>query len=231
MDVSLASLWHNLTDACRLPLADCVFCDLPLPGKSHTGLSVCKRCLANLPWVDPQQPGEWGEISALYYRSPVRELLLAAKRGKGLQQLHLLADLTRFGLQHRLQKHPLPQAIIPVPLHVSRLRSRGYNQALELARPLARALQRPLLSDAVLRTHPTRDQKSLSAQARRRNMQQAFRLPAPLPFQHVAIFDDVITTGLTCQALREVLLDSGIRRVDIWTCATTKHDAIPPAMH
>ncbi|HPQ96241.1 MAG: ComF family protein [Thiothrix sp.] len=222
MGLKLPSWWCSGTGSRLLPLPDCLFCDLPVSGSTpHTGAAACNSCLASLPWVDPEQPGEWGETSALYYRSPVRELVLAAKRGQGLQQLYLLAELTRIGLQPRLQERP--QAIIPVPLHPERLRSRGYNQALELVRPLARALALPVLPHAVLRTHRTRDQKSLSAQARQHNMQAAFRLPAALPLQHVAIFDDVITTGVTCHALRKTLLDGGIRRVDIWTCATTKY--------
>jgi ComF family protein len=120
----------------------------------------------------------------------------------------------------------LPDAIVPVPLHRGRLRTRGFNQALELARPLARALRRPLLARACLRVRATQPQSSLnSAAARRRNMANAFRLARPLTgLQRVAIVDDVLTTGATAQSLARLLRTAGIAQVAVWACAGPSAD-------
>jgi len=113
-----------------------------------------------------------------------------------------------------------PDALVPVPLHRTRLRSRGYNQALELARPLARALAVPLRDDLLVRVRETAAQSTLDARARRRNLRGAFaaaperRWPA-----HVALFDDVMTTGTTLREASRALLRAGVARVDAWALA------------
>src|SRR3546814_7526919 len=113
-----------------------------------------------------------------------------------------------------------PQALLAVPLHRARLRTRGYDQALELARPLARALVIPLLPGALVRSRATSPQSELDAARRRRNLRGAFsvapdtRLPA-----HVALVDDVMTTGATLHAAAIALRRAGVMRVDAWVCA------------
>ena len=113
-----------------------------------------------------------------------------------------------------------PQALVPVPLHVSRLRLRGYDQTLELARPLAKALDLPLHARLLHRCKATRAQSRLDADARGRNLRGAFRVDtrATLP-AHVALVDDVMTTGATLHAAAEALLEAGADRVDAWVCA------------
>jgi ComF family protein len=114
----------------------------------------------------------------------------------------------------------LPQLLLSVPLHRSRLRRRGYNQALELARPLARAAGVPLRHDALVRRRSTTAQTELDATARRRNVHGAFavREGASLP-AHVAILDDVMTTGATLAECARVLRHAGVQRVDVWSLA------------
>jgi ComF family protein len=114
----------------------------------------------------------------------------------------------------------LPQVIVPVPLHRSRLRQRGYNQALELARPLTQALGVPLRRDLLWRTRSTHAQTELGALARRRNVRGAFdvRNVDSLP-AHVALFDDVMTTGATLIECARVLRRAGVQRVDVWALA------------
>lgn len=113
-----------------------------------------------------------------------------------------------------------PQALVPVPLHRGRLRTRGYDQALELARALAQAGAPPVLADVLRRQRPTRAQSELGAKARRSNVHDAFvlRAGAPLP-AHVALIDDVMTTGATVSECARVLLAGGVQRVDVWTIA------------
>jgi ComF family protein len=114
-----------------------------------------------------------------------------------------------------------PELIMPVPLHTSRLRHRGYNQALELARPLARRYRLPLAHDVLRRVRTTEAQTDLDAGARVANVRAAFavhRLPAQ---KHVAIVDDVMTTGATLAECAHVLLAAGVERVDVWALART----------
>ena len=120
----------------------------------------------------------------------------------------------------RLAALPRPDALIPIPLHRARLRSRGYDQALELARPLARALQLPLLGNALQRNKTTTAQSRLDADARQRNLRGAFVVASGAsPPAHVVLIDDVMTTGATLHAAARVLHQAGVRRVDAWVCA------------
>ena len=119
---------------------------------------------------------------------------------------------------------PLPEAILPVPLHSTRLRERGFNQALELARPMAQALALPLLIHHSQRTRATVAQTSLSAKQRRKNIRGAFQVTQPLPARHIAIVDDVMTTGQTINELAKTLRKAGATHIDVWVCARAERD-------
>lgn len=114
----------------------------------------------------------------------------------------------------------LPQALLAVPLHTGRLRQRGCNQALELAKPLARAFGLPLPVQGLHRVRATLAQSELDAGARRRNVRGAFAVSrgARLP-DHVAVVDDVMTTGSTLAECARMLKRSGVQRVDVWALA------------
>jgi ComF family protein len=115
---------------------------------------------------------------------------------------------------------PLPDAIVPVPLHVSRLRDRGYNQAHELAKPLARACGVPLAADLLRRGRATVAQTGLDAAARRRNLRNAFSVAEKHPIPAcVALLDDVMTTGTTVRECARVLRRAGVERVEVWALA------------
>jgi ComF family protein len=113
-----------------------------------------------------------------------------------------------------------PALMIPVPLHDGRLRERGYNQALELAKPLAHKLGIPLQHGLLVRTRATPPQTGLDAKARRRSLRGAFQViaSARLP-DHVVVFDDVMTTGATLREAARVLVGAGVARVDVWALA------------
>ena len=114
----------------------------------------------------------------------------------------------------------LPDVLLCVPLHRSRLRQRGYNQALELARPLAHALHVPLRHDVLQRRRRTDAQTELDAVSRRRNVRGVFALREGLVLPaHVAILDDVMTTGATLAECARVLKRAGVARVDVWALA------------
>jgi ComF family protein len=127
---------------------------------------------------------------------------------------HLMAD----ALARRAA--PLPELLIPVPLHVQRLRQRGYNQALELGRPIARRLSLRLEPSAVSRTVATGEQTRLDAASRRRNVRGAFAAEGALVRgRHVALLDDVITTGATVSELARTLRAAGAARIEAWAVA------------
>src|SRR5262249_21777320 len=115
---------------------------------------------------------------------------------------------------------PHPDALIPIPLHPQRLRERGYNQALELARPLAREFGIDLRPDALVRQRATQAQSELDAAQRRRNLRGAFAVaPGVEVPAHVALIDDVMTTGTTLREAARTLLHAGALRVDVWALA------------
>ncbi len=196
-------LTHNTT-ACRS-------CAAPLPVEPVNPL-VCGQCQQNQPSFDTA-------YAAFRYASPVDTLIQDLKFRGRLPAARLLADLLRNYLQRHCET--LPEAIIPVPLHSSRLRERGFNQSLELARPIARSLNLPLLAGHVKRTRRTPPQAQLDFTARLTNVHNAFAVTRSIPARHVAILDDVVTTGSTVSELTRVLREAGIKRVDVWACART----------
>ena len=105
--------------------------------------------------------------------------------------------------------------VLPVPLHRARLKQRGYNQSDLLARALAEALGKPVPADVLVRTRNTSDQTKLSAQERRANVAGAFsvRHPEKVAGKHLAVVDDVLTTGATLDACSQALLDAGAQSV------------------
>lgn len=179
---------------------------------------LCSDCLDALP-VPPEfrLAPDFTVLYAFYYDKPIRELILKIKFTHSLADVKLLGQLMTERLVTCIQDKP--EVIIPVPLHPQRLRSRGFNQALELAKPLANALDCPISTAFIKRTKATQAQSSLRATERLANVQQAFTLIQPIPYRHVALFDDVITTGATLGTLKHLLQAQGVERVDFYACA------------
>jgi ComF family protein len=185
----------------------CPRCALPL----ETPAPLCGECLKH----EPPFAAAWAPFR---YGHPL-DLLEARFKFRGdLAAGRVLAEL----LAERAGRDApaCPDLIIPVPLHPDRLRERGYNQAIELARPLATALDVPLRHDLLLRRRSTSPQTGLDAKARRRNLRGAFAVaPDALLPLHVVLFDDVMTTGATLREGAQVLRRAGAARVDIWALA------------
>lgn len=199
---------RDLCRACAgaLPWNDsaCLRCALPLPAPG-----TCGACL--------QRPPPLTETRAAFvYGFPLDRLVPRFKFHNDLAAGRLLSELMLQGVCGL----PRPSALVPVPLHDARLRQRGYDQAHELAKSLARALQVPLLSGLLVRARATAPQSELDAGARRRNLRRAFevRAGAALP-DRVTLIDDVMTTGATLQAAAKSLRRAGVARVDAWVCA------------
>jgi ComF family protein len=202
-------LGRDLCLACATALpwnrVACPSCALPLPIPA----SACGACLRKTPPLDAVH-------AAFVYAPPLDRLLPRFKFHGDLAAGRLLAQL----MVDTCSRLDRPDALVPVPLHRRRLRTRGYDQALELARPMARALGLPLRADALRRVRATAAQSELSAPARRRNVRDAFIVAgtAKLP-SHVVLVDDVMTTGATLHAAAKALRRVGVQRVDAWVCA------------
>jgi ComF family protein len=185
----------------------CPRCALPL----QTPAPLCGECL-------DREPPFQITLAPFVYAHPLDQLMMRFKFGHSLAAGRVLSELWLAAL--RALPLPRPQVLVPVPLHASRLRERGYNQALELARPLARELSIPLRASLLVRHRATSAQTDLDADARRRNVRGAFGVAenAPLP-AHVAIVDDVMTTGTTLRECAQTLRRAGVARVDVWALA------------
>jgi len=212
---------------CYQPLAPrtvlCARCLEGLPWQHQT----CSRCGGGLPVVEPHEycgyclaspPPFHKVVSAFHYQPPIDSWMIGMKFHAHLHFCRLFSDALLKQLQIEYEEDDWPDAIIPVPLHRWRLLTRGYNQALELAKPIARNLKIPLLMHSVERQRATQAQSKLPGKLRRRNVKHAFRVLQPLP-AHIAIVDDILTTGHTVSALTEILLKQGAQRVDVWCCA------------
>lgn len=199
----------------------CPRCALPLPGaavlRPGSG-QVCGDCLRREAALGRRgrTPALDGVHASFVYAAPLDRLLPRFKFHRDFAAGALLAQL----MAESAGDWPRPDAVVPVPLHRARLRRRGYDQALELARPLTRALDLPLRDDLLQRVRLTAPQSELSAAGRRRNLRGAFAATAAAPLPaHVALVDDVMTTGATLWAAADALKRAGVRRVDAWVCA------------
>jgi ComF family protein len=119
-----------------------------------------------------------------------------------------------------------PEAVVPVPLHPRRLRARGFNPALEVARGIARAHALPILPTLLVRRRDTPSQTGLTRTARRRNVRQAFRASGPAP-ERLWLVDDVVTTGATLAAAARALRRGGARDV-VGLCAARTPARVAP---
>ncbi|OPA83850.1 amidophosphoribosyltransferase [Pseudomonas fluorescens] len=220
----------------------CLICDEP----TETADSVCNACETELPWLMEhcevcalplpmdglvcgqcqQQPPAFKQVVAPWtYSFPVDSLISRFKHQARWPLGHLLGRLLGQHLQHRFDNTslPRPHALLPVPMAHRRLRERGYNQALMLARWLSADLNIACDEHLLLRPHETVAQQALDAKTRKRNLLGAFALAADAQVQdrHFALVDDVLTTGATAHSLARLLINAGARQVDVYCLART----------
>jgi ComF family protein len=194
----------------------CCLCDFP---GASLDLDLCCFCHADLPWITTRSSGT---VVAFRFAPPVDDLIRRLKYHGVTANARVLGVL----LSQVARDHgeTLPRLLVPVPLHASRLRERGFNQAAAVTRYAGRMLGIPCANALVRRVRDTPSQTSLSVEQRHRNVRGAFaidgkRVRALLAAGHVAIVDDVITTGSTVAELKLTLLEAGARRVDVWAVA------------
>lgn len=206
----LCALCHK-----RLPWQShgCIQCGYPISGGTLSEKARCGQCIQS-------SPSYHRTLCIFEYEPPIAQLILGLKFGGKLCYGRVLGELAAAHLEKKLDGC-LPQAIIPVPLHRERLRTRGYNQATEIAKPIGKALRIPLELRACYRTTLTLPQSQMTAEQRRENLFKAFWVPKTFHLEHVAIVDDVLTTGNTVHALSHALHTAGIKKIEIWCCART----------
>ena len=206
-----------LCSACEAELpwlgGHCAICALPLPGEGLT----CGQC--------QKRPPPFNRVEAAWrYAFPLDSLITRFKHQRQWPLGRLLAGLLSHHLQHAFAEGlPRPDLLLPVPQGRKRLRSRGFNQAQMLAEWLGQELQLPMQDHWLLRPGEGAHQQELDAAARRRNLRNAFALAeiAEVAGRHIALVDDVLTTGATTATLANLLCKAGAARVDVYCLART----------
>ncbi len=212
---------NSLCPPCLQALTDqkerCVQCALPLTQSTGPQQPSCGECQSNPPAFNQSVTG--GD-----YHPPINHWLNNFKRRRDLRDGQLLFQLLLTQIEIRYVDQPLPQLLIPVPLHWSRLLVRSFNQSAWLTQQLHRALGIDTL--LALKRRPQRhSQKQLNRKERQRNLKTAFSVKASaapsLAGKHVALIDDVVTTSATARAISRQLKDAGVARIDIWSLSRT----------
>ncbi len=199
-------------DLPQLPTNRCPICLLPV-----TTSQECGVCLTT-------KPAFTRALAAFQYSFPIDALIQSLKYQTNLAIVPILADL----LIDQIEITKLPDFIVPMPLHPKRLRERGFNQALEISRVIANKSGVTLLSDVCQRIRNTPAQTGLNWKERQKNIHNAFTCSINVSGKHIAVVDDVMTTGATLNELAKVLCQQGADEVSGWIVARTL-PAMPPS--
>jgi ComF family protein len=187
----------------------CTVCGQPFHGPQGTS-HTCGQCIKNPPSFDTAR-------SVFQYQGSVKTLIHRIKYNNDGYALKVLSSLA---MEYMLLDHLKPDMVIPVPLHSKRLRKRGFNQSLRLARTIFPHI--PLEMDILTRTLNTKPQTELSMKERLRNVRNAFKAASPLPEGvKTILLDDVYTTGATVRACAKALKKAGAKEVHVFTVART----------
>ncbi|MDR3430526.1 MAG: DNA utilization protein GntX [Rouxiella aceris] len=219
----------------------CWLCHQPLQLARHGICSLCVRQLSPFPLCCPRcglpsahphapcgrcllKPPPWQSlIFASPYQPPLSSLLLRFKYAAAPELAPPLARLLllRWLARWRAGEVVRPEVVLSIPLHRQRYRQRGYNQADLLARPLAKWIGCHYWPHALLRLRATPPQQLLCEAERRRNLHRAFRCIQPLAGKHIALIDDVVTTGSTISEASNILNKQEIASLQIWCICRT----------
>ncbi len=234
--------WLESAQSFLLPQI-CLLCQMPL----HQSDYVCSGCYQELPWLNDsycqicarplpasqtavcgkclQKPPYFHKTVALWqYAPPLTKLIIQLKFQQKLLHANFLASCLIDKIHETYRAMPLPETLIPVPLHKYRLRERGFNQALEIAKIISKHYHIPIDLHSLTRIRHNPAQSSLPAAKRAANVRGVFALQRSLAVKHVAIIDDVMTTGSTVNAISRLLMQkTQIKQIDIWCCARSSH--------
>lgn len=208
---------YNICYTCQqdLPILPqyCTRCANFLRGNQLTDSLICGSCLHTSPPFDLTY--------ALFpYQSPIIQLIIQLKFHSNLSIAQAFGELFIQKIAGIWYKNKaFPDVIIPIPLHPRRLRERGFNQVLEIAKPIAKSLRIPLDFAGTSRMKYTKAQSGLSKPEREKNMANAFMAKKSYSGLTVAVIDDVITTGQTITEFCRLLKANGTKSIHVWCCA------------
>ncbi|VAW51683.1 Competence protein F homolog, phosphoribosyltransferase domain; protein YhgH required for utilization of DNA as sole source of carbon and energy [hydrothermal vent metagenome] len=186
----------------------CGHCSLPL-AEDIKNFVLCGRCIQILPAFDYAH-------SPFRYEEAVIGLVHQLKFSEKISFARTIGEML---LVHLSDTNEKPDCILPVPLHKTRLRQRGFNQSIEISRVLAKKLGVPIERNAVIRKRSTIAQAGLNAKQRKKNIKGAFSIVGQLNYKHILIVDDVMTTGATVNELAKVLKKNKVARVGVLSIA------------
>lgn len=189
--------------------AACSRCAIPIAAKTGDAL-LCGQCLRKPPAFDHS-------ISLFSYRDDAIKLIHQLKFNEKLANARLLGYMLAQAVDANTTDRP--DCIVPVPLYWKRMRQRGFNQSLEMARVVGRVCDISVNSQSLVRVRDTPSQTGLNKTQRHQNTRGAFELRDAFDAEHVALLDDVVTTTATVNELARLLKTAGVRRVDVWSIA------------
>jgi ComF family protein len=220
----------------------CTLCDAPATASTSTPLTLCNHCFDLLPWYTSPRcpkcalPTSSGEhcgiclqhapafdrtLTSFRYAYPLNRLLHQFKYHQQLPVGHLLAN----SLITQLPKIAQPQVVMAMPMHINRVKQRGFNHALELAKQVHHHCGIALDIESCVRVIDTPTQAGMDMKTRTRNLRGAFATHKSWQGQHVMIVDDVMTTGASMHAVARVLKQAGATQVTALVLARTlKHE-------
>lgn len=184
----------------------CARCAQPLP----MALAYCAHCLG-------KSMRQERSYILFHYTPPISDWIHAAKFEASFIHCRLLSQLLSHTLAHR--STPWPQRVLPIPLHPRRLRQRGYNQAVEMARTVCARFEIPMDKQSLQRYRYSQPQSKLALKKRKDNVRDSFQLQRPLNVSHIALLDDVTTSGNTLEAASKALLVQGPLELEYWCIA------------
>jgi ComF family protein len=214
----LAGINTNVCQTCKegLPIISnpCEHCGIDMAARSAT--SICALCLKNAP--------AYHRCCALYrYESSASKLITDFKFNANFAAGKFLAEQLARKISSHYRDNLLADAMIAIPLHYTRLASRGYNQSLILAQAIGRRTKIPLINDGLYKRHATPAQTSLnSATARTQNLRGSFRVSEHIKskgINSVIIIDDVVTTQATLNEAAKTLAANGVKKVTCFCVA------------
>lgn len=200
----------RLCRPCRaeMPLQQAGAC--PCCGGPAAVAIECVRCF-------PRPPAFDSCLSGCAYRYPVDQMIKRLKYQARLDLAHALSRPLLETVERNMAV--FPDCLVPTPMHDTRLRRRGFNQAREIARVLSRRLSLPV-DDALLRRHKvTAYQYELRPEQRKKNVMGAFSLIKSIRYENIAVVDDILTTGATADELARLLKRNGAQHVQVWCLA------------
>jgi len=192
-----------------LRLGNHCYCCAKQFASDSVNIQLCGECLKNHPAFDRT-------YASFVHKGAIRYLINRCKFNGAYKNSRVLGLLLADYLATNAE---LPELIIPVPLHPKRYRQRGFNQTLEIAKIIAQKLSIPIDNNCCLHLKNTPHQISLTAKQRHKNIKNAFQVVTKPKARHIAILDDVMTTGATANELAKTLKLSGVSQVDVWVCA------------